>query len=47
MAEQRQKEKDDLLREHKKTERELIRKGKKPFYMKKCKPPHNYSALIV
>ena len=37
MAEQKQKEKDDLLREHKKTEREMIKKGKKPFFMKKCK----------
>ncbi len=36
MAEQKQKEKDDLLREHKKTEREMIKKGKKPFYIKKC-----------
>ena len=37
LAEQKQKEKDDLLREHKKAEREMIKKGKKPFFMKKCK----------
>ena len=30
-------ERKALLREHKKTERELVKKGKKPFYIKKGK----------
>lgn len=28
---------DAMMREHKKAERELIKKGKKPFHIKKCK----------
>ena len=27
---------DAMLREHKKAERELMKKGKKPFHIKKC-----------
>ena len=27
---------NSLVREHKKAERELAKKGKKPFYIKKC-----------
>jgi hypothetical protein len=27
---------DAMMREHKKAERELIKKGKKPFHIKKC-----------
>lgn len=26
-----------LLKEHKKVQRELVRRGKKPFHIKKCK----------
>jgi len=37
LTEQRSKEREELLREHRKTDRELASKGKKPFYMKKCK----------
>ena len=37
MAEQKQKEKDGLMREHKKSERERMKSGKKQFHIKKCK----------
>ncbi len=37
LAEQKQKEKDDLMREHKKSERERMKSGKKAFHIKKCK----------
>ena len=33
----REEEKRTLVREHKKRERELLKQGKKPFYIKKCK----------
>ncbi|XP_064403649.1 ribosomal RNA processing protein 36 homolog isoform X2 [Halichondria panicea] len=35
LAEQKQKEKDDLMREHKKSERERMKSGKKAFHIKK------------
>ncbi len=33
----KEEERKLLIKEHKKTEREHFKKGKKPFYMKKCK----------
>ncbi len=33
----REEEKRALVKEHKRTERELTKQGKKPFYLKKCK----------
>ncbi len=37
-AQQRKEEQRALVREHRKREKELGQQGKKPFYIKKCKP---------
>ena len=41
LAESKERERSALLREHKKEEREMTKKGKTPFYVKKCKCTHN------
>ncbi len=38
VAQQKEKEQKALVKEHRKRERELAQQGKKPFYIKKCKP---------
>jgi ribosomal RNA-processing protein 36 len=37
-AKKRKEEREAILREHKRKERELVKQGKKPFFLKKCKP---------
>jgi len=37
VAEKKEEERRALLREHRKVERELVKQGKKPYFIKKCK----------
>jgi ribosomal RNA-processing protein 36 len=39
-AQRNKDQQQDVIREHKKKERELIKEGKQPFYLKKCKFIH-------
>lgn len=37
LSDQKREKAEEVLREHKKREREMVKQGKTPYYLKKCK----------